>query len=398
MQSLGAFVLLPDAAPATGLALKTEFIGNKFQRWAGGFDVQQGNYPVQWLAVRWDGDKVRGFTFRLYNGFRHTEGDFSAQFKFSEIYFSPGETLASLTLKDSGYGYGSLRRIEMTTSGGKSFSAGPEGFDSVRRPAVAGGILLGFYGLVNIDKFMQSLGANVIYAACGNSGIQLLPDDDSEPTPVTDLIGLKGPEQFCSTSPSTCTAPPLGNRRLLWGTRRSLVDLVTKLSRGSTEYEYFRDTVALYNYNISDRVTTPTITLFTNTRVDASLSWRIDRQQSSNRNGIRYNLLAVQGGLNRQRGQTFASVLVPDRYYISMRKIRNAFILSQRNGETVVVGTEGGFAADWSQFLATPRCDRCVIPPQTTPPPGVLDYRVNGYMWSRPIVVISVTTGLTLCN
>lgn len=80
-------------------------------------------------------------------------------------FFCVGETLSALTLIDSAYGYGSLRQIKLTTSSGQVFTAGPDpnsGHSSVS-PPVMGGTLVGFYGLVNVDVFMQALGAQVAY-------------------------------------------------------------------------------------------------------------------------------------------------------------------------------------------------------------------------------------------
>lgn len=72
-----------------------------------------------------------------------------------------GETLRSLSFKDSGYGHNSLRRIELTTSS-QSFSAGPDGYDNVVPvSAVLGTTLGGFFGIVNPDNFMQALGAYI---------------------------------------------------------------------------------------------------------------------------------------------------------------------------------------------------------------------------------------------
>jgi hypothetical protein len=50
-----------------------------------------------------------------------------------------------MTLKDSRYGYGSLRRIHLTTSTGGTFSAEPDGFNTEVTPDVRGTRLRGFH-------------------------------------------------------------------------------------------------------------------------------------------------------------------------------------------------------------------------------------------------------------
>lgn len=87
------FLYVPSAAPlASGVVLRTSFIGNSQHAWdaSAGFDHQLNNMPIQWLGVRWDGDKVRGLSFRLFDGSQWTQGDFSNQYAFSEIAFVPG--------------------------------------------------------------------------------------------------------------------------------------------------------------------------------------------------------------------------------------------------------------------------------------------------------------------
>lgn len=70
--------------------------------------------------------------------------------------------MADLVLKASGYRHhmNSLRRIELSTSKGQVFIAGPDGIVDVVVVAATGGtILSGFYGLVNRKNCLEALGA-----------------------------------------------------------------------------------------------------------------------------------------------------------------------------------------------------------------------------------------------
>lgn len=70
--------------------------------------------------------------------------------------------MADLVLKASGYRHhmNSLRRIELSTSEGQVFIAGPDGIVDVVVVAATGGtILSGFYGLVNRKNCLEALGA-----------------------------------------------------------------------------------------------------------------------------------------------------------------------------------------------------------------------------------------------
>jgi hypothetical protein len=66
--------------------------------------------------------------------------------------------LDTFTLRDSGYGRGSLRSLEFTTSRGKHFAVGQGGFDNQVDLKVTGAALKGFYGIRNPDNFINGLG------------------------------------------------------------------------------------------------------------------------------------------------------------------------------------------------------------------------------------------------
>ena len=71
--------------------------------------------------------------------------------------FADGETLKSLSFSSSGYGYGSLRRIEFTTSTGATFKAGPTGIDDIVSPPISGAQFVGFHAWVNPDNFINAI-------------------------------------------------------------------------------------------------------------------------------------------------------------------------------------------------------------------------------------------------
>ena len=134
------------------------------------FDETSAASPIRYLGVRWDGDKIRGMAWEHFDGTRHTSADYDATSLHADARytFAPDEFLTSLTLKDSGWGHGSVRRIEFRTSNGGVFAAGPDGFDTALSVPAYGSVLLGFYGTVNVDNFLSSLGAYVSAPAAMN--------------------------------------------------------------------------------------------------------------------------------------------------------------------------------------------------------------------------------------
>jgi hypothetical protein len=109
--------------------------------------------------VRWDGDKIRGVKWTLTDNSSKKFGGYDdVAYTLSTFDFPEDDPLKSVILRDSGYGYNSLRQIEIQTMSGAQFKAGPDGFDNEVRPPVKGTYLVGFHGLVNPDNFMQALG------------------------------------------------------------------------------------------------------------------------------------------------------------------------------------------------------------------------------------------------
>lgn len=145
---------MPDSTVAPQ---KTTSIGNAA---AGryGFDQAGGGKRIQYLAVRWDGDKIRGLLWRYADGTQYTVGGYATNAALTDYTFNSEELLKTFKLKDSGYGYRSVRRIEFTTSTGGRFAAGPNGFDNEVDLPVDGALLVGFYGNANVDGFLNSLG------------------------------------------------------------------------------------------------------------------------------------------------------------------------------------------------------------------------------------------------
>jgi hypothetical protein len=110
------------------------------------------------IGVRWDGDKVRGIRMELSDGsFKQAGGYDDAKYALTTFNFAAGETLVTAFLRDSGYGYGSLRQVEFETSLNKTFNAGQSGFDHEASLAVEGAELVGFHAWVNPDNFINAL-------------------------------------------------------------------------------------------------------------------------------------------------------------------------------------------------------------------------------------------------
>jgi jacalin-like lectin domain-containing protein len=136
---------------------ETASIGNKA---AGKSEVvlTSDKAVATFIGVRWDGDKVRGIRMELSDGsFKQAGGYDDAKYTLTSYRFTPGETLVTATLRDSGYGYGSLRQVEFETSLNKTFNAGAGGFDNEESLAVEGAELVGFHAWVNPDNFINAL-------------------------------------------------------------------------------------------------------------------------------------------------------------------------------------------------------------------------------------------------
>ena len=136
---------------------ETASIGNKA---AGKSEVvlTSDKAVATFIGVRWDGDKVRGIRMELSDGsFKQAGGYDDGKYTLTQYRFAAGETLVSAQLRDSGYGYGSLRQVEFETSLKKTFNAGADGFDHEASLAVEGAELVGFHAWVNSDNFINAL-------------------------------------------------------------------------------------------------------------------------------------------------------------------------------------------------------------------------------------------------
>ncbi len=108
--------------------------------------------------MRWDGDKVRGIRMELRDGTTQSAGGIDdVSYTLTTYTFAEGETLKSLSFSSSGYGYGSLRRLEFTTSTGATFTAGPAGIDDLVVAPVLGAQFVGFHAWVNQDNFINAI-------------------------------------------------------------------------------------------------------------------------------------------------------------------------------------------------------------------------------------------------
>jgi hypothetical protein len=135
---------------------QTDSIGNANAGTA--FNQKSTTSTVRTVGVRWDGDKVRGIRIELYDGTSWKYGGYDdTDYTLTVYVFTGGEALKTLTLRDSGYGYGSVRQILFTTTVGQ-FAAGQGGFDNEIDPNVEQRVFVGFFGTVNPDNFINSLG------------------------------------------------------------------------------------------------------------------------------------------------------------------------------------------------------------------------------------------------
>jgi hypothetical protein len=154
-----AFIVFP--APAAPVVKRpwfaTRAVGNP---WAAGSEVYLDSETsvARVISVRWDGDKVRDIRMELRDGAIKSAGGIDdVHYTLTSYTFAEGETLKSLSYSSSGYGYGSLRRIEFTTSTGGTFTAGPTGIDDIVTPPVVDAQLVGFHAWVNPDNFINGL-------------------------------------------------------------------------------------------------------------------------------------------------------------------------------------------------------------------------------------------------
>jgi hypothetical protein len=121
-------------------------------------DLVSGTSVARVISVRWDGDKVRGIRIELRDGTVKQAGGYDdVNYTLSSYTFADGETLQSLSYSSSGYGYGSLRRLQFTASKGATFAAGPTGIDDLVTAPVSGAELVGFHAWVNPDNFINAI-------------------------------------------------------------------------------------------------------------------------------------------------------------------------------------------------------------------------------------------------
>ncbi len=158
INALAFIVRLPPPKPVVHRPwFATRSVGN--QAAAGSeVDLSSDTSVARVFSVRWDGDKVRGIRTELRDGTIKSAGGIDdVNYTLTTYTFAEGETLKSLSFSSSGYGYGSLRRIEFTTSTGATFTAGPTGIDDIVTPPISGAEFVGFHAWVNPDNFINAI-------------------------------------------------------------------------------------------------------------------------------------------------------------------------------------------------------------------------------------------------
>ncbi|KAH8585425.1 hypothetical protein B0O99DRAFT_696512 [Bisporella sp. PMI_857] len=203
------WLLVTYLARVQATVVATASIGNQSAGKSSSF-VSQTAYATL-FGVRWDGDKVRGIGLKLSDGTHSGKmppiapctpklglrrrsnalllvevGDYgNNNYALTQFSFLPGETLVNAYLRDSGYGYRSLRQVQFTTSKGRSFFAGPSGFDNEVSLNVNGSFIAGFQAWVNNDNFINAFLFMVNVPA---------PPPAPQPVPwfETEIIGNQG--------------------------------------------------------------------------------------------------------------------------------------------------------------------------------------------------------------
>ena len=158
INALAFIVRLPPPRPVLRRPwFATRPVGNQAAA-ASEVDLASDTSVARVISVRWDGDKVRGIRMELRDGTARQAGGYDdVNYTLSSYTFADGETLQSLSFSSSGYGYGSLRRLQFTTSKGATFAAGPTGIDDLVVAPVSGAELVGFHAWVNPDNFINAI-------------------------------------------------------------------------------------------------------------------------------------------------------------------------------------------------------------------------------------------------
>jgi hypothetical protein len=140
-------------------AIKTPSIGNSKTGNLVEF-IKKGT-SVSKIRFHWDNDKIRGVAIQFF-GADQTEysmGDTQEDSYDSTTYwFSSGERLDKVILRDSGYGYRSFRSFRIETTKKSVIEGGHDGSDNHIEPDCQDTLLLGIYGTVNPDNFVNSFG------------------------------------------------------------------------------------------------------------------------------------------------------------------------------------------------------------------------------------------------
>jgi hypothetical protein len=98
-----------SAQVANGEVVQTPGIGNRDMSFKQ-VTLSSPTAVAAFLGVRWDGDKVRGIRMQLSDGTSAQAGGYDdVSYALSTCALAPGDKLSEGWLRDSGYGYGSVR-------------------------------------------------------------------------------------------------------------------------------------------------------------------------------------------------------------------------------------------------------------------------------------------------
>ena len=103
---------------------------------------------IDFISVHWDSNKIRGLYIRGIDRRGGTAGDLSSSWTVN-FDIMGGNALKTAYLRDSGWGHGSVRQINFTTTLRDHFHVGPDGYDREFGLNVEGKTFAGFNAWVS---------------------------------------------------------------------------------------------------------------------------------------------------------------------------------------------------------------------------------------------------------
>lgn len=137
---------------------KTASFGN--ERAGTAFSFLTDALPIRTIQACWDGEVIKGLMIKFHGSDKqHTAGDWNngaSQFHRSTLEIPEDDVLKEFKMSLSNFGYTSVRGLYVLTTT-KEWAPGNITF-AYSQLDVAGRALMGIYGAVNVDQFINSLG------------------------------------------------------------------------------------------------------------------------------------------------------------------------------------------------------------------------------------------------